>query len=262
MRNIFSFLLAFVLIGTIVSGCKEKPVTTPGDLEAPKIFLSGPEVVPLGSFVQMQSSDSFFVDVRFEDDFELRDYDISIRFMPSLNYLKTTNDPWNEHWFGNLDGKLGGANFLTHIVYNPTAGPYEFRVRCTDESGKQTEVLTYIFMTNQGDSIKPTVTLNQPDTTDVDTFTIGQQIPVIGLANDPGGLIEDIYIRVRDGFTNELMMDSEIRIDTIFLNPVVIDTFVTIPAGTVPGDYNLEVYANDPTFNVGSITAKVYIKPN
>lgn len=262
MRNIFSFLLAIVLTGAVISGCKEKPVTTPGDLEPPKIFLSSPEVVPLGSFVSISSTDSFQVDVRFEDDFALRDYEINIRFMPSLNYLRTANDPWNETWFGSLDGKTGSANFPANVVYNPTAGPYEFKVRVTDEAGKFTELSTYLFVTNRQDEIVPVVTLNEPDTTNVDTFAIGQQIPIVGLANDPGGLIEDIYIRVRDAFTQEIMMDSEIRIDTIFQNPVPIDTFVTIPAGTVPGDYNVEVYANDPTYNVGLKRALIYVKPN
>jgi hypothetical protein len=262
MRNIFPILLAIILTGAFYVGCKEKPVTTRTDLEAPKIFLTSPEVVPLGSYVDFFSSDSFFVDVRFEDDIALRDYEITVRFMPDLNYLRTSNDAWKETWFGALDGPAGAANFPVDVVFNPTAGPYEFRVKATDESGKTSEVVTYLFIRNLGDTLPPVVIFNTPNTSSVDTFTIGQDIPITALANDQGGLVKDVYIRVRDDFTNETLANSEIYMDTLFINPAVIDTFVTIGAGTVPGDYRVEIYANDQTFNVGLGEAKIYIKPN
>lgn len=262
MRNTFSILLAIILTGTIYVGCKEKPVTSRTDLEPPKIFLSSPEVVPLGSYVELTSSDSFMVDVRFEDDIALRDYEITVRFNPELNYLKTQNDPWKETWFGALDGTAGAANFRGDVVFNPTAGPYEFEVTATDESGKTATVITYLFVKNVSDSTAPSILFTQPDTVDVDTFAIGQNIPIVAIANDPGGNIANARLRVRDAFTNELLPGSEIFYDTVFVNPLVIDTFVTIGAGTVPGDYNVEIYADDQTFNVGNGVAKVYIKPN
>ncbi|MEM0995999.1 MAG: hypothetical protein AAGN35_02920 [Bacteroidota bacterium] len=262
MRNSFSILLAIFLAGTIIVGCKDKPVTTRTDLEAPQIFLSSPPVVPLGSYNEISSSDSFNIDVRFEDDIDLRDYEITIRYMPSLNYLRTTVDPWKETWFGSLDGTAGAVNFNSDVVFNPTAGPYEFRVKATDESGKSAEVVTYYFVINDDDPVAPNVLFNQPDTMMVDTFAIGQNIPIIAIASDPGGQIVNVFLRVRDAFTNEVLANSEINYDTLFVNPAVIDTFVTIGAGTVPGDYNVEVYADDPTSNVGSNTALIYIKPN
>jgi hypothetical protein len=262
MRNIFPILLAIILTGAFYAGCKEKPVTTRTDLEAPKIFLTSPEIVPIGSFVEVFSSDSFFVDVRFEDDIALRDYEITVRFMPELNYLKTNNDPWKETWFGSLDGPAGAANFPADVVYNPTAGPYEFKVTCTDEAGKTSQVVTYFFVRNLLDTIAPTIIFSQPNVSAVDTFLIGQDIPIVGLANDQGSLVKDVYIRVRDDFTNEILLGSEIFLDTLFVNPAVVDTFVNIGAGTVPGDYRVEFYANDQTFNVGLGIAKIYIKPN
>ena len=85
MRKNFGIsLLALLLTGTLYVGCKEKPVTTPGDLENPVIVMSSPETVDLDNSMDIYSSDSFDVDIRFEDDFELRDYEITIRFNPDL----------------------------------------------------------------------------------------------------------------------------------------------------------------------------------
>ena len=262
MRKSYSLLLAALMVGLFFAGCKEKPVTTPGDLEAPKIFMTSPVELPLGQYIPIFSSDSFNVDIRFEDDKELRDWEITIRFMPALNYLRTTSAPWKETWFGSLDGVVGGVNFNEYVIYDPTAGPYEFKVTVTDMEGKTTSKTTYFFVKNLIDLVSPTVTYTTPDTMNVDTFVIGSQMPILALCEEPGDIVRDVYLRVRDNLTNELLAGSEIRWDTIYQSQVNIDTFVTIPAGTVPGDYRIEIYANDQLYNVGYGKCDVYIKPN
>lgn len=265
MRKTFSYYFLAILVGGLFyAGCKEKPVTTPGDLEAPKIIMSSPEIVPMsGPYVPVYSTDSFDVDIRFEDDIELRDYEVTIRFRPELSYLRTANDPWSETWHGSLEGTSDAVNFRVFSVYNPTAGPYEFRVKVSDEDGKTTELVTYLEVTNRLDSIAPRIRYISPDTVTVDTVIIGQNLNIRAVVDEVSpNIVKDVYLRVRDVLTNELLANSELRWDTVYQSTVVVDSFITVPAGTVPGNYKLELYGIDPTNNIGMKAVQVYIKPN
>jgi len=256
-------LLALLTLSVVLNGCKEKPITTPGDLENPVIIMTSPSVVAFEDRHVVYSLDSFDVDVRFEDDFELRDYEITIRFKPELDYLRTANDPWSETYFGYLDGTSDAVNFRVYSVFNPTAGPYELTVRVTDEAGNITTQTTYLEVMNKADLLAPRVRFTSPDTVAVDTFTIGQNMPVQAIVSEPSpNVVRNIYLRVRDAVTKELMSGSEVRWDSLYLGTVLVDTFVTIPAGTVPGNYMIDLFANDPTNNVGKSSTPVYIKPN
>lgn len=256
-------LLVVLLTGITLNSCKEKkPVTNPEDLDAPTISMTSPEVMEYGSFVYLSSVDSFNIDIRFEDDIELDRYEITIRWKEDLNWLKTNNFPWKETWTGELDGTVDGVNFIEFVPYDPSAGPYEFHVTVWDVSGKETSLSTYLYITNNADPNPPTITYTSPNPAAVDTYMIGQTIPIQGQASDAVSYIEDVYIRVRNAFTEEIMVGSEIYIDTTFVNPYVIDTFVVVPAGTVPGDYNVETYAEDPIKNWGKGVVPIYIKEN
>lgn len=262
MRKTLYFVLAVLTAGFVMTSCDEKPVTTPGDLEAPEIIMSSPEVLPVGSYNFISSVDSFNVDIRFEDDIALSDYEITIRFMPELNFLRTTNDPWKETYFGNLEGTVDGVNFLVNVVFNPTAGPYEFLVKVRDEAGKETQQATYLFVKNVQDSVPPIVDILLPNTSFVDTFAIGDDIQIRANCQDPGGLVADVRVRIRDAFTDATIEGTDHQWDTVFVNSYLADTMFTIPAGTVPGDYRVEVYATDQFYNVGLGTDMIYIKPN
>jgi hypothetical protein len=265
MRKTYSYYLLAILVGGLFyAGCEEKPVTTPGDLEDPKIFMTSPVTVAMDDeYPTIYSSDSFDIDVRFEDDFALKSYEIQIRFKPELSYLRVANDPWNESFFGNLEGKSDAINFKVFTVFNPTAGPYEFLLKVWDEDGNVTELKTYLNMLNRADTVGPRIRYINPDTNNVDTAIIGQNLPIQALVSEPGtNVIKDIVIRVRDNVTNEVLPGSEIRYDTLYVSTIVVDTFVAIPAGTVPGNYRLETYAIDPVNNVNRKDVVFYIKPN
>lgn len=262
MRKTFSFLLASLVLGLFFAGCKEKPITTPGDLEIPRIVMTSPVELPRGQFIPIESTDSFTVDIAFTDDKELRDWQITIRFMPELNYLRTSNAAWKETWFGDLDGMSGAVNFGEHVIYDPTAGPYEFTATVTDMEGKTASKTTYFFVKNRANLTGPVITYSSPDTSNVDTFTIGNQLHIVAHANESGDLVQKCFLRVRDKLTKEVLEGSEIHWDSLYLVNVNIDTFITIPAGAVPGNYNVEIYANDQTYNVGYGKCEVYIKPN
>jgi hypothetical protein len=265
MRKTYSYYLLAILVGGLLyAGCKEKPVTTPGDLENPKIFMTSPVTVPMdGEYPTIYSSDSFDIDIRFEDDIALKSYEIQIRFKPDLSYLRVANDPWNESFFGNLEGKSDAINFRVYTVYNPTAGPYEFLLKVWDEDGNLTETKTYLHMLNRADTLGPRIRYINPDTINVDTAVIGQNLGIQALINEIGtNVIKDVYLRVRDNVTNEILPGSEIRYDTLYVSTFVLDTNVAIPAGTVPGNYRVELYANDPVNNVNRKDCVFYIKPN
>ncbi len=262
MRKNSSYLLAALVIGLLFVGCKEKPVTTPGDLESPKIVMTSPIELAKGQFIPIRSSDSFYVDISFTDDKELRDWEITVRFMPDLNYLRTSVQPWKETWFGDLDGKTGAVNFSEFVSYDPTAGPYEFTVKVTDMEGKTASKTTYYFVKNRIDLVAPTVTYSMPDTANVDSFAIGTPIHIKAKCTATGDAVVDIVLRIRDKLTKAILPGSELRWDTLNLSPYDIDTMINVPAGAVPGNYDIEIYANDATFNVGFAKCEVYIKPN
>jgi hypothetical protein len=262
MRKTSSFLLAASVIGLLFVGCKEKPVTTPGDLENPTITMTSPVEVTVDQAITILSSDSFFVDITFADDKELRDWEITVRFNPELAYLRTSVQPWKETWFGDLDGTTGAVNFKEYVSYDPTAGHYEFTVKVTDMEGKTAMRKTYFKVTNRANLLPPIVTFTQPDTTNVDSFAIGNPIHIVANTTDPGDFVKDIYLRVRDKLTKALLVGSEIRWDTVYQGSYNIDTTVNVPAGAVPGNYNIEIYSNDGTNNVGYGKCEIYIKPN
>jgi hypothetical protein len=261
MRKTYSFLLA-ALVGLLFVGCKEKPVTTPGDLEDPRIVMTNPNEVTAENPIMIMSSDSFYVDISFSDDIELRDWEITIRFQPALDYLRTSVQPWKETWFGDLDGKTGAVNFKEFVSFDPTAGVYEFMVKVTDMEGKSAMKKTYYRVRNQIDLVGPFITFMMPDTVAIDSYAIGNPIPIKATATDPSDFVKDIYLRVRDKLTKTLLVDSELRWDTLFQGSYIIDTTVGIPAGTIPGNYNIEIYSNDVTNNVGYGKCEIYIKPN
>ena len=263
MRKNFSFLLASLVAVVLLVGCKEKPITTPGDLENPQIVMTTPLEMRVGQFIPISSSDTFAVDLAFTDDKDLRDWQITVRFMPELNYLRTTSADWSDTWFGDLDGISGAVNFDVVVIPDPTAGPYEFKVKVTDKEGKTAEKTTYFFVKNRADLFGPNVRFTAPDTANVDTFRIGNPMHVRALVNEvPGQVINNIHLRVRDKLTKQIVPGSEINWESLNQNSVVVDTLIDIPAGSVPGNYNVEVYAEDMIYNVTYKNCEVYIRPN
>jgi hypothetical protein len=263
MRKTFSFLLASLVAAWALVGCKEKPVTTPGDLENPTIVMTSPVELPQGQYIPITSSDSFQVDIAFADDKELRDWEVTIRFVPALNYLRTNSAAWKETWYGDLDGVSGGVNFQEFVIYDPTAGPYEFTVTVTDMAGKTAQKKTYFFVKNDIDLYGPTITFMNPDTANIDTVAIGDPIHIVAQVQEaPLNTVKDAYLRVRDKLTKATLEGSEIRWDTIYINTLQIDTTINVPAGAVPGNYNIELYGNDAIYNVTYGKCEIYIKPN
>jgi len=262
MRTTLSFVLALFTVATIFVGCKEKPVTTPEDLAAPEIFMTSPAAVAPGQFNNIANTDSFAVDIRFEDDIELARWDLEIRRREDEYFNnKTDSDAWTLFLNGDLSGTVDAINFFINVPFDPLAGPYEFKIKVTDAAGKTATQTTFLFITNSEDLMAPMIRFVQPDTNMIDTFLIGNDLPMRVNVSD-GNQIVDVFARVRDAFTNEILPNSEIQIDTLFLFAYQLDTFYTIPAGVVPGKYKVEVYANDQVGNYGYNLDTIYIKPN
>lgn len=262
MRNKLTFLLALMIIGAAFVGCKEKPVTTPEDLENPQIFMTSPTVLPVGQYNNVSNQDSFQVDIRFEDDLALDRYEIRIFRREDLNFAnKTQTDSWSEVFFGDLSGTTDAVNFQVKVVFDPLAGPHEFQVTVIDSVGKATTLSTYLTVSNDLDLNPPMIGMVLPDTNVIDTFLIGTDIPIRANISDNGQIV-DVFTRIRDAFTDEVLPNSEVSVDTLFLFAYQLDTFYTIPAGTVPGKYKVEVYANDRVGNFGYNLDTVYVKPN
>lgn len=260
MKKTSAILLAIATLSLAFWSCnKDKPVTIPVDEKAPTITMTSPIVVPEGQYIPLSTSDSIIVDIRFEDDFELSNYEVTINPRFDLNFFKTTNFPWRETIYGSLEGTVGGFNRIIYVVYDPDAGPYEFRVKVWDKEGRLTEKVTYFYITNPIDPNKPNVSTSVP-TSNVDTFAIGTTIPITATIYDGGNDVRDVYARVRNAFTKEILEGSYIFLDTLFVPTFVLDTFVNIPAGTVPGDYWVEVYGGDDIRNIGMDTTRIYIR--
>ena len=91
---------------------------------------------------------------------------------------------------------------------------------------------------------------------------IGNQIHIVARAEETGDPIKDAFLRIRDKLTASVLEGSEMHWDTVYVTPFLIDTLITVPAGAVPGNYDIELYTNDQTFNVSYGRCEIYIKPN
>ena len=174
---------------------------------------------------------------------------------------KVAADDWEEVYFGDLSGTVASANFNSNVDLDPTAGPYEFEVTVTDASGKSTTLSTFLFITNEKDEDLPMISFVSPDTNVVDTFPIGADVTLQANISDFGTL-SSVYARMRDVFTDEIIGGSEMTIDSIFAFTYQLDTIINIPAGTVPGNYKVEIYANDVTGNYGYNLDTIYVRTN
>ena len=260
MKKISFLFLTLLGISLAFLGCnKEKPPTTPIDEENPTITMTSPIEVPIGQYDAYNTNDSVLMDIRFDDDVALDRYEITIRYARDLYYLKTENFPWQETWFGDLEGLSGAFNESVFVVFDPSAGPYEFRVKVWDKVGNMTEKVTYFFVTNLNDTQKPVVNITIPSN-NVDTFSIGSVLNMRVQMTDPGQ-VAAAFVRLRNPITKQLLPGSEIKLDSIWIPNYILDTFVNVQAGSTPGDYLIEAYANDQVYNVGTDTVRVFIRP-
>jgi hypothetical protein len=226
--------------------------------------MTSPAVVPTGSYDYYMSSDTFNSDIRFTDDMALKSFEITVRYRQDLAYTygKTTNDPWNETFYGQISGNAAAFNEKIVIPFDPDAGPYEFRVKVWDESDNMTELSTFLFVNNTKDLVPPTIRFTAPDTNVVDSFIIGANIPIRAQIFDPPGLglVDQVNVLIARDLSNEQLPGSQMEWDSVWIG-WTLDTMYTIPAGTPPGDYNIHVFAKDFIQNVRLNSDRVYIKP-
>lgn len=262
MKKASIFFLAALTVTLVFFGCnKNKTTTDPIDTEPPTIIMSSPEVVPEGEYVSFTSLNPLPIDIRFEDNVGLANYEIKLGYAPWLYYEKTENFPWEKLIVGTLDGRVGGYNDTITVPYDPSAGPHIFDVNAWDAAGNKSSLRTYLFIINANDVTAPIITITVP-TTAVDSVTHGQQMIIQGTMTEPGGLLQRGRIQIRNSFNNIVEDWSVMELDSLFMANYTVDTFMDIPAGTPPGDYILEMYGQDFIQNVGSDTASFYIKSN
>ena len=262
MKHLSILFLASLWAFVLFPGCNGTKPATLTDEEAPEIFMSRPVVMELGNFNSYLNGDTLYLDIRFEDDVELKEYQLKIRQNQNLNFLKTDSDSWEEDLWGDLDGKSDGINTFILVRDDPSAGGYDFELTVWDMTGKFTTIETYLFVTNERDTLLPYVTIASPDTAAVDTYTIGSDIPVMGYIAEIGtGTIFSARMMLRDTLNRTVIPETTVRIDTIFANAYTVDTFITTSASTTPaGDYILSLYGRDAINNWGLEEARIYLK--
>ena len=262
MKRSFLQLLAVVFVTCLLSACNlnpEKPETDPIDLKPPVINMIAPEMLPPGSYTNIGPLDSIPVEIEISDNYGLARYIITIVYMPELYYLKAAADPMEKTVIQNVTGKSLTITPSIMSDWDPAAGPYEFRIKVIDVSGLESEAVTYLMVSNGDDPIVPTVTISSP-TVPVDTFNIGRDIPVSVDVSDNEEMA-DVFIRVRNIYTKELLEGSEMWFDPVPAGGFTLDTNIYIPP-TVPGDYRVEVYGRDTTQNLGYNSVDIYISTN
>jgi len=249
MKNSFSFAsVVFGVFGLLlVSSCDKTPPATIMDEEDPEVFISSPVAVSPGSWNYVLDGQVLPVDVRFEDDVELSHYEIWILKNDSLDYLKTSNDPWEYIMQGFLEGKSDGVNTSITLGNDPQAGAYEFRVKVWDAEGKLTTRSTYLDMTNVRDTTGPVISVNSPNTGQ--TFNNGSSI-VVGADVSSTDDIQTVRCRLYDpenlipvGNSTKLFINI---FSTTFSLTASINGYDAVP----PGDYEVEIFANDTYNNV------------
>lgn len=250
------FALASILSLVFLGSCKPTdPPATLEDTKAPWIVMTSPSVVEPGNWNYLGDGENFDIDIRFEDDVELSNYKIQILYKSNLNYLKTENDAWEKTDVGFLDGTSDGINTTWSVIGDPNAGPYEFRVTVWDAEGKETVLSTYLFVTNQRDTVAPAIVITKP-TMAIDTI-VDDTVWVTGTFSDANG-VKDAYLRVRTA-DSILIEGSELWLDTLFAGIYQLDTFLTVHSAGV-GDHLVEFYAKDNIENVGKAVVPIYIK--
>jgi len=257
-RNTSLFAAAFVTVLLLVQ-CKPAETAVQTDEDAPEIFMSSPWVLPRGEFFPVSDANNFALDIRFEDDVELKEYLITVSYAYDQQYSKTESDLWNAEMAGPLTGLSDGINTTMPVVFDPSAGPYDFIVTAWDKDGKSTTLTTYLYVTNSRDLDPAVITISNPDTAEVDTFQLANNLVVQGMITD-NVKIREAMIRMRNAGTMEVISGTEIVIDSIMAASYVIDTFWTGPLGLSEGDYIVEVYAVDGVRNTSKETAQVYLR--
>ncbi|MCB9234857.1 MAG: hypothetical protein H6581_24600 [Bacteroidia bacterium] len=265
MNRTYYFLA--VLLFTMVAGlnsCKlpDKPDTYPIDEKAPVVTIVSPTPVePAGFMANTYGElDSMGIEVIFEDNMELMEYEIRIFYNGDLYFLKTNADPIDKTLIGTLSGTDKTIQIPVTIDYDPYVGPYVIEVLCRDKAGHETVARTYIMVTNKGDALKPTFTVTKPSIAVTDTFRIGEYIQVKTTINDNSKLV-NAMVRVRNIYTREMLPDSEYWYQIPGVSSYTIDQQIYV-GPVAPGNYEVELYARDTIQNLGTKIIPIYIKPN
>ena len=258
MLRKFSLLFAGAFALLFLSFCKKEKPAVQVDEDNPEIFISSPWLLNKGEFFPVTSGQPFAIDIRFEDDVDLKEYKIEVYFDFEQEYHKTNNDFWLTEKTGQLSGLADGINTTMMVPSDPSAGPYKFIVTVWDRSGKSSTITTYLNVTNSRDIYPPVVTITSLDTTQVDTHLIASNLIIQGGITD-NGLVRVCYIRMLSESDLALVPGSEIRVDSIDNLSYVVDTFLT-PLGISPGNYILEVFGTDSYRNVAKETVQLYMR--
>lgn len=256
MKGNIRHALLIATVALSLWSCKkddESPSTT--DIESPTIQLLNPVKTMLPTNNTVRSLVPYTWQIKFTDDRELLDYAIEVRFDKDVAYEKTAAFNWSRDYNGTLSGKEQVVTIIDSVPSNPYAGVYKVTVTVHDKKQKETTAWTYIQVVNRIDSVAPSVVLTGPSSGAA--FGIGDAFRVQGTINEMmGGTVSRVVVRMRNVLNNEPVMDHMIDISGLSGSSYALDTAYTVPAGTIPGDYYLEVYTEDDKMNVGR-----YIQP-
>ncbi len=256
--NLFRLLAFFVFVSMVFSCKKESPPSVLEDTRSPEIFFSSPVLVPFGSATNISNGTYLPIDIRFEDDVELSDYQIRIFIMREFPYLKTEFDSWSPTFVGFLSGMADGFNTPLYVADDPIAGYYEFEVTVRDKAGKSTMLSTYFYLQNQSDTVPPVITISNPDPLNRTTHNLGSGINIIGNVSD-NITLDDVTVRIKNELTKEIL-PSSFFIDTLYFANYSINTTLFLDPPLTPGNYLIEVIAKDWVQNYAIKTAPITVQ--
>lgn len=254
----FSLLLALLIFGACDGLNPNKIDNDPEDLKDPILTLVHPPMVEPGlSGKAYQENDTVTVKVKVEDNWLLGTWQIDMSYRGDVEYLKTAADPMAKTFVGWLSGDEDSIVHTILLDNDPWAGPYDIVVTVKDSAGNTSTLTTFIQVTNTKETIKPTILATSPTSSMVDTFGIGFYIPVQAQISDNNNALSDMFVRVRNSFSYEVLDSSERWIE--LPGPAYnLDESIYIPPVT-PGDYQVEIFVHDSTKNLQSKIIPIYI---
>jgi len=255
MKNI-KYLGAFFVLFSLLTACKPA-----ADTEAPVIELVSisPNLISdtvcgsleANNVIRLRSGQDLQFQLRLKDNEGLSQYKIDIHENFDCHGHKAiTVNPWQVLQIIDISGTEMTENKVIRVPTNATAGTYHFQIRLLDLSGNEAggTAAYSILLTNEQDSIVPTVSITSPSQSTV-SLNRGQVLSVSGIVADnealDTGRMELVYFTL----SGNRVVASTLNFDASMGNTYNYNLNYTLPTSLPVGNYEFEVRVFDAVGN-------------
>lgn len=256
MNSQLKIILAGLILGVFFVSCAEKSNESPKDVTSPWISGFLGTVGNPNDTLQFPvlSGDTIPYYFKVSDDRELGEYTLKVEYK-GLQKVNAIAWEKSEHAFiSGMEQVIQGEWISPVDIYT---GFYDLVLYVTDKAGNTTRAGFFMQFQNSLDPVVyPSINVTAPSITSIDTFEIGQKIPLKANFTDNIEL-EKIWLTINNSFANEELAKMEYNLSGV--TSYNLDTTYTVPAGTIPGSYYIDFKAADDKHNVTNRKVDIYI---